>query len=47
MKPTAEQLAKMLARTLAALETPGDLTEMEVIHVQYDAAELLDQWENG
>lgn len=47
MKPTAEQLAQMLARTLAALETPGDLTDEEVEHVKEDAAELLDLWENG
>ena len=45
MKPTAEQLAQMLARTLAALETPGDLTPDDIEDVKEDASQMLEQWE--
>lgn len=45
MKPTAEQLAQMLARTTAALETPGDLTEDDLEDLKVDAGQLLEQWE--
>lgn len=46
MKPTAEHLAQMLARTLAALETPDDLTEDDIRDVKEDAGQLLVQWES-
>lgn len=37
-------LARMLSRTLAALETPGDLTSEELLHVKQDASKLLSRW---
>lgn len=45
MKPTDAQLAQMLARTLAALETPGDLSTDDIEDVKVDAAQMLEQWE--
>jgi hypothetical protein len=46
-KPMIEQLATALSRTLAALETPGDLTEDERQHVIADGAEVLEQYEQS
>ena len=40
---STKEVIETLARTLAALETPDDLTEEEKLHVQEDAAVLIDR----
>lgn len=44
-RPTYNEVVQMLARTLAAVETPGDLTSEEVEHVKEDAGAMLSEIE--